>query len=226
MTFLAPSPLPDAVEATAWRAYVSRRTRAFFDDNCRDDSFDAVCFMLVPRPASLPILAVHDSYDEVDTLTSQMLHAITLYERGVNYVENTAGQIVLAWPLFFVDDDHRDIVLDLLRETARNLKATATAIVSECWMRTNLTAPSGAGSDVLITCCEQVGYNVALSVAEITGEPPARSLGAWTPLDGLVAGRLILGLFNDENAVDDADNHMPYAPPGFTPINVATVGEA
>lgn len=223
MTFLAPSPLPDAVEEKAWRAYVSRRTRAFFDDNCRDDSFDAVCFMLIPRPASLPILAVHDAYDEVDTLTSQMLHTITMYdEQGVNYVENSNGQIVLAWPLFFADDDHRDSVLDLLRETARSLKATATALVSECWMRTNLTAPSGAGSDVLMTCCEQVGYNVALSVAEITGEPPTRSLGAWTPLEGRVAGRLILGLFNDENAVDDT----PYAPPGFTPINVATVGEA
>ena len=219
MTFLSPVPMPDAIESEVWRAYVAERTRTFFDAHARDDAFDAVCFMLVPKPRSLPILAVEDEYDNLDSLTRRMLHTVDEFDRGVHFTENSCGQIVIAWPFSIVDDDHRSTVLDLLRDVGRDLKAVATALVSECWLRTDLTAPRGTGSDVLMACCEQVGRDVTVEVAEIEGAMPARSLGPWMALDGVARGGAILGLFDDEPETT--------IPPGFTPkINVATVGEA
>ena len=221
MTFLSPIPLPDPVEPAAWRAYVSHRARSFFDAHARDDAFEAVCFMLVKKPETLPVIAVCDEYDDVESIVRQMAHVVENFDHfGMHAVENTAGYVVLAWPFVSVDDEHRDVVFDLLRGVARDLGATATAIISECFMRTDFSAPRGTGSDVLMTCCEQAGRAVAVSIAEIEGAMPTRSLKAWTPLEGVAMGGAIFGLFND------ADDTMP-VPPGFTPkINVATVGEA
>lgn len=218
MTFLCPIPLPDPVEPAAWRAYVSRHARAFFDANARNDSFEAVCFMLVKKPETLPVLAVCDEYDDVESVMRHMARVAENFDRfGMHAVENTSGHVVLAWPFVSLDDDHRDVVFDLFRAVARDLEATATAIISECFMRSDPHAPRGTGSDVLMVCCEQVGRAVAVSIAEIEGAMPARSMGPWLPLEGVAMGGAILGLFNDAVPV----------PPGFTPkINVATVGEA
>lgn len=223
MTFLSPIPLPDPVEPAAWRAYVSHRARSFFEAHARDDAFEAVCFMLVKKPETLPVIAVCDEYDDVESIVRQMAHVAENFDHfGMHAVENTAGYVALAWPFVSIDDDHRDVVFDLLRGVARDLGATATAIISECFMRTDFSAPRGTGSDVLMTCCEQAGRAVAVSIAEIEGAMPDRSMGPWLPLEGVAVGGAILGLFND---ADDADT-MP-VPPGFTPkINVATVGEA
>ena len=212
MTFLSPVTLPDAIEAEVWRAYVADRARVFFDKHARDDSFDAVCFMLIPKPGSLPVLAVEDEYDDVASLTHQMLHVVDDVEKnGARFAENSCGQIVIAWPLVFADDAQRGVVIDLLRDVGRELRAVATALVSECWMRTDLNAPRGTGTDALVACVEQVNRDVAVSIAEIKGSTPARSLGPWLKMAGTARGGAILGLFNETRAPE---------------INVATVGEA
>ena len=90
-------------------------------------------------------------------------------------------------------------------------RSVATALVSECWMRTDLNAPRGTGTDALVACVEQVNRDVAVSIAEIKGSTPARSLGPWLKMAGTARGGAILGLFNETRAPE---------------INVATVGEA
>lgn len=221
MTFLAPVPIADAVEAEIWGTYVQECTRLFFDKNARAASFDGVCFMLIPKPVALPMLAIEDSYDDIESLIDRTAGAVDgLDETGIRFRQNSCGQVVIVWPFSIIDDDHKEKILRLLRETARDLKAVATAFVSECWLRTDLNAPRGTGSDVLMSCCEQIGRDVVVSIAEIEGDMPTRSLGPWVNLDGIAMGNAVLRAFDDEE-IDSPEAR------GFTPkVNVSTIGEA
>lgn len=215
MTFLAPIPLPIvAPSLDSWQTFAQHHVSKFFSRNCGAASFDGVVLMMLPLPEELPLIAIEDEFDNADQLMVQIAAAADALNEPARVPANAAGHVVIAWPYFCANREHRLRIHSLLREVATATGAVAAAAVNECWMRTDLHAPSGTGEDNLMAIVERVDHDTIACVAKIEGEPKARTLAPWRDLPGEIAGPLATGI-------------LPRVPRGFTPkINVSTVGEA
>jgi hypothetical protein len=217
MTFLYPVTLPTPPDVTAdrWSSFIQTTAREFFDLNCRSSEFASVCFMLMPKPAAgLPLVAIEDDYDDENELMHQ-IGSLLKSAPPADPPPTRDGHIVVAWPFACCDTTHRDFVMALLREIARVTGAVAASTISECWLRHDLNAPRGTGEDSLMAITERRGHDTEVTVARIQGPAHARTLEAWTTIAGVMKNAYAGILSDDEDA-----------PPGFTRINVNTVGEA
>lgn len=225
MTFLAPIPLPArAPSLDGWQAFVSSHVDNFFARNCANAPFDGVVLMMLPLPDALPLIAIEDEYDDADALMQQVAAAADALGDLPSYTTpNDAGHVVVAWPYVCASRDHRAMIHSLLRSVAETTGAVAAAVVNECWLRTDLNAPSGTGEDNLMALVERAGHDTVACVAKIEGPDHARRLAPWRDLPGEIAGPLAAGILPRKAAAPTT----PGFTPGFTPkINVATVGEA
>jgi hypothetical protein len=216
MTFLAPIPLPvKAPSLDSWQAFVSSHVDTFFARNCANAQFDGVVLMMLPLPDALPLIAIEDEYDNEDTLLQQVAAAADALGDLTSFVPaNDAGHVVVAWPYVCASRDHRAFIHELLRSVAETTGAVACAVVNECWLRTDLSAPSGTGEENIMALVEREGHDTIACVARIEGGPRSRTLAPWRDLPGTATGPL-------------AGSILPRVPRGFTPkINVSTVGEA
>lgn len=215
MTFLAPIPLPAVAPSLAdWQAFAQDHVNKFFARNCGGEPFDGVVLMMMPLPEALPLIAIEDEYDNADQLMAQIAAAADALNEPARVPANDAGHVVVAWPYFCADREHRARIHALLREVATATGAVAAAVVNECWLRTDLSAPSGTGEENIMALVEREGHDTIACVARIEGGPRSRTLAPWRDLPGTATGPL-------------AGSILPRVPRGFTPkINVSTVGEA
>lgn len=223
MTFLAPIPLPvKAPSLDEWQSFAQHHVSTYFSRNCEDAPFDGVVLMMLPLPDALPLIAIEDEYDNEDTLLQQVAAAADALGDLTSFVPaNDAGHVVVAWPYVCASRDHRAFIHELLRSVAETTGAVAAAVVNECWLRTDLNAPSGTGEENLMALVERAGHDTVACIAKIEGPGHARRLAPWRDLPGEIGGPLAAGIL--PRKVTPATP----ATPGFTPkINVATVGEA
>lgn len=214
MTFLAPIPLPTvAPSLDGWQAFATDHVDRFFARNCANEPFDGVVLMMLPLPEALPLIAIEDEYDSADQLMAQVTAAADALGDLAAYVPaNDAGHVVVAWPYVCASREHRAQIHALLREVATATGAVACAVVNECWLRTDLNAPSGTGEENLMALVERAGHDTIACVAKIEGGPRSRTLAPWRDLPGEIAGPLAAGILPR-----DADEPR---------VNVSTVGEA
>lgn len=211
MTFLAPVFLPvRAPLLDEWPDFAKAHVSIYFDKFCKDKEFDGVCLMLAPMPDAIPFIAIEDEYDDADELAG-LLRAAT--DNLVVPVPNLNGHVVVAWPFFAESRDHRARIHGLLREIAAATSAVGSAVVNECWLRTDLNAPSGTGEDTLMILSERAGHDTLASVAKIEGPKTARTLAPWRDLPGNLGGPLAAGI-------------LPRVGSPEARVNVGTVGEA
>lgn len=215
MTFLAPIPLPvKAPSLDGWQAFAQKHVNAFFANHCAAEPFDGVCLMMLPLPDTLPLIAIEDEYDDVDALAQQVSAAADALGGPSHVAPNEAGHVVVAWPFVCADREHRSMIHSLLRSVAETTGAVAAAVVNECWLRTDLNAPSGTGEENLMALVEREGHDTIACVAKIEGPSHARRLAPWRDI-GVgcdLAGPLTGGI-------------LPRTP-SEPRVNVSTVGEA
>lgn len=187
MTFLFPVPLSESVEPDQWSSYVKHHIERYFHSFCTKEQFNSVCLMLLPSTEELPMVAIEDTYDDAESLMEQVAHAVHSLPAPKQLRPNTDGQIVVAWPFIAADQNHRHMIMSLLQEVATLTRASASAVIHECWLRTDLNAPSGTGEDNLLALIEREGHDTQVSIAKIVEkDEQGRALQDWVDLAGTV----------------------------------------